>query len=175
MDFKVMQVGQFVDIGNDLKIHYHERGGGQPVVFLHGGGQGASGISNWKHNLDYFAQHGYRALAPDALGYGLSSKPEEATFDLTLLNDGLRRFLDALGIHRASLVGNSMGGAMAIKFAQDFPQRVEKLIVMGPGGDRRYQSLRCYAGHPDAVPSGPGPAGADQGEVAADVQNDRLR
>lgn len=134
MDFKAMQVGKFADIGDGLKIHYHERGSGQPVVFLHGGGQGASGISNWKQNLDYMAQHGYRALAPDALGYGLSSKPEDATFDLALLNDGLQRFLDALGIHKASLVGNSMGGAMAIKFAQEFPHRVEKLIVMGPGG-----------------------------------------
>ncbi|MGH8009705.1 MAG: alpha/beta fold hydrolase [Candidatus Binatia bacterium] len=134
MDFKVMQVGKFAEIGDNLKIHYHERGSGQPVVFLHGGGQGASGISNWKLNLDHFAQQGYQALAPDALGYGLSSKPEDATFNVTFLVDGLRRFLDALKIDKATLVGNSMGGAMAIKFAQDFPQRVEKLIVMGPGG-----------------------------------------
>ncbi|MGH7961066.1 MAG: alpha/beta fold hydrolase, partial [Candidatus Binatia bacterium] len=98
------------------------------------GGQGASGISNWKLNLDHFAQQGYQALAPDALGYGLSSKPEDAIFTVTFLVDGLRRFLDALKIDKATLVGNSMGGAMAIKFAQDFPQRVEKLIVMGPGG-----------------------------------------
>jgi len=134
MDFKVMQVGKFAEIGDGLKIHYHERGSGTPVVLLHGGGQGASGISNWKLNLDHFAEQGYRALAPDALGYGLSSKPEDATFNVTFLVDGLRRFLDALKIEKATLVGNSMGGAMAIKFAQDFPQRVEKLIVMGPGG-----------------------------------------
>lgn len=134
MDFKVMQVGKFAEIGDGLKIHYHERGSGQPVIFLHGGGQGASGISNWKLNLDHFAKQGYRALAPDALGYGLSSKPEDATFNVTFLVDGLRRFLDALKIEKAVLVGNSMGGAMAIRLAQDLPQRVEKLIVMGPGG-----------------------------------------
>ncbi len=134
MDFKVMRVGKFVEIGSNLKVHYHERGSGAPVVFLHGGGQGASGWSNWKQNLDFVAGEGFWALAPDALGYGLSSKPEEATFDLDLLVGGLSRFLDALRIERVSLVGNSMGGAMAIKFAQDFPQRVEKLIVMGPGG-----------------------------------------
>ena len=134
MDFKVMQVGKFAEIGDDLKVHYHDRGNGKPVIFLHGGGQGASGWSNWKQNLGYFAENGFWALAPDALGYGLSSKPEEATFNLAFLVEGLRHFIDALQIQKATLVGNSLGGAMAIKFAQDCPDRIEKLIVMGPAG-----------------------------------------
>lgn len=129
------------------------------MVFVHGGGQGASGISNWKQNLDYMAQHGYRALAPDALGYGLSSKAGDATFDLTLLVDGLRCFLDALGIHKASLVGNSIRGAMAIKFAQDFPQRVEKLIVMGPGGTGEMSRYAAMPGIQRLCRLGQDPAG----------------
>lgn len=118
MDFKAMQVGQFAEIGDGLKIHYHERGSGQPVVFLHGGGQGASGISNWKQNLEVVAQHGYRALAPDALGYGLSSKPEEATFNLALLVDGLRQFLHA-GHSDVVSPGPGPGGADPREIAAD--------------------------------------------------------
>jgi 4,5:9,10-diseco-3-hydroxy-5,9,17-trioxoandrosta-1(10),2-diene-4-oate hydrolase len=134
MDFKAMKVGKFADIGDGLKVHYHERGSGKPVIFLHGGGQGASGFSNWKQNLDHVAEHGYRALAPDALGYGLSSKPEEATFNLTLLVGGLSKLIDALNLSDVTLVGNSMGGAMALKYALDYPAKVEKVIVMGPAG-----------------------------------------
>lgn len=134
MDFKAMKVGKFAEVGGGLKVHYHERGSGQPVIFLHGGGQGASGWSNWKQNLDYIAEHGYRALAPDALGYGLSSKPEEATFNLSFVVEGLTKFIDALNLSHVTLVGNSMGGAMALKYALDCPTKVEKVIVMGPAG-----------------------------------------
>ena len=53
-----------VEVGDGLRLHYHERGTGQPVVFLHGSATGASGWSNFKHNLPYFAERGLRALSP---------------------------------------------------------------------------------------------------------------
>ena len=126
--------GSDVAIGDGLTVHSVERGSGAPVVFLHGGGPGASGLSNWGANLDAFADAGFRAIAPDALGYGRSSKPEDATFDGSFLVGGLRRFLDTRGIERASFVGNAMGGSMALQLAQESPERVEKLVVMAPGG-----------------------------------------
>ena len=126
--------GQYADIGDGLRIHYHEQGEGLPVVFVHGSGPGASGISNFEGCMPYFAQRGYRAIAPDALGYGYSSKPEDAEYHLSYFVDGLRRFLDAIGVDKCALVGNSMGGAMCVRFALDFPERVEKLILMAPGG-----------------------------------------
>ncbi len=126
--------GTYVDIGGGQQIHYHETGEGTPVVFVHGSGPGASGWSNFHDAMDAFAARGYRAIAPDSLGYGYSTKPEDANYDLAFYVDGLKRFLDALGIERCALVGNSMGGAMCVRFALDHPERVEKLILMAPGG-----------------------------------------
>lgn len=134
MEWKANKVGQYQDIGNGLQMHYHERGSGEPVIFLHGGGQGSGGWTNWKQNLQPFADAGYHAIATDAIGYGLSSKPEDGIFDFQSLIDGLKAFIDAKGFKKVTLVGNSMGGATSIRFAQDYPERMNKLIVMAPGG-----------------------------------------
>jgi 4,5:9,10-diseco-3-hydroxy-5,9,17-trioxoandrosta-1(10),2-diene-4-oate hydrolase len=127
-------IGSFVDIGDGLRIHYHEAGSGLPVVFVHGSGPGASGYSNFKGNYPRWASAGFRTIVPDSLGFGYSSKPEEAEYTLEWLTDGLRRFVDALGLDRFVLVGNSLGGAMCIRLALDLPDRVVGLILMAPGG-----------------------------------------
>ena len=134
MDYQHNTVANYADMGGGNRLHYHDVGSGEPVIFLHGGGQGAGGWTNWQRNLQVFADAGYRAIAPDAFGYGLSSKPADGNFDFQTLVDCLVKLLDQLGLKQVTLVGNSMGGAMAIRFAQDFPQRVKKLVVMGPGG-----------------------------------------
>ena len=126
--------GKYVDIGDGLKIHYHERGEGPAVVFVHGSGPGASGVSNFGPSLEAFAKRGYRAIAPDTLGYGFSSREPDLDYGFPFFVDGLRRFLDALGLEEVSLVGNSMGGAMCIRLALDTPDRVSKLVLMAPGG-----------------------------------------
>jgi 4,5:9,10-diseco-3-hydroxy-5,9,17-trioxoandrosta-1(10),2-diene-4-oate hydrolase len=134
MEYQYNKVANYADMGNGNRLHYHDIGKGEPVIFLHGGGQGAGGWTNWQHNLQVFADAGYRAIAPDAFGYGLSSKPTDGTFDFETLMECLIKLFDQLGLDKVTLVGNSMGGAMSIRFSQDFPQRVKKLVVMGPGG-----------------------------------------
>jgi 4,5:9,10-diseco-3-hydroxy-5,9,17-trioxoandrosta-1(10),2-diene-4-oate hydrolase len=135
MEYQHAKVGQYQELDNGLKMHYHERGvGGIPLIFLHGGGQGSGGWTNWKTNLDFFADAGYHAIAPDAIGYGLSDKPEDGNFDFDSLMQALTNFIDKKGFDKVNLVGNSMGGAMSIRFTQDYPDRVEKLTVMAPGG-----------------------------------------
>ncbi|MEC9340071.1 MAG: alpha/beta hydrolase [Pseudomonadota bacterium] len=135
MEWQHNVVGEYLDIGDGIQMHYHERGaGGEPVIFLHGGGQGSGGWTNWKQNLDYFAAHGYHAIATDAIGYGLSSKPEDGVYDLTFLVDSLKKFVDKKGFKKLTLVGNSMGGAMSLMFAQRFPALMDKLVVMAPAG-----------------------------------------
>ena len=144
MDWKHAKVGKYLDLGDGIEMHYHERGSGDPVIFLHGGGQGSGGWTNWKNNLDHFAAAGFHAIAPDAIGYGLSSKPADVDFDFITLMSGLEKFIDGMGFDKVYLVGNSMGGAMSIRYAQDHLERVEKLIVMGPGGlgpGRRYMEM----------------------------------
>jgi len=126
--------GHFVALGDGRRMHYHEAGSGPAVVFLHGSGPGGSGYSNFQGNYPHFAAHGLRAIAPDSLGFGYSDKPVDVDYTLDLHVEAYRRFLDALGIERASLVGNSHGGAVAIAFALKYPDRVAKLVLMAPGG-----------------------------------------
>lgn len=141
--------GQFADIGDGLQIHYHEEGTGQPVVFFHGSGPGASGYSNFKGNYPAIAARGFRVIVPDALGFGLSSKPEEASYSLDYLCSGALRLLDYLGIERCALVGNSLGGAMALQLAISHPDRVSALVLMAPGGletRERYMEMEGIRG-----------------------------
>jgi pimeloyl-ACP methyl ester carboxylesterase len=118
---------------NGVDVHYQELGEGPPVLFLHGGGPGATGWGNFQRNLDFFAQR-YRAITLDLPGFGDSgSKPKDVPlatfFPATILG-----FLDALGIEKATIVGNSLGGMIALSLALDHPDRVDKLVLMGTGG-----------------------------------------
>jgi 4,5:9,10-diseco-3-hydroxy-5,9,17-trioxoandrosta-1(10),2-diene-4-oate hydrolase len=127
-------VGQFAEIGDGLRIHYHEQGQGFPLLFLHGSGPGASGWRNFRRNFAFFAERGFRTLVPDTLGYGYSSKPEDVDYTLDFLVDKIERFLDALAVDRACVIGNSHGGAMSIALALKRPALVKKLVLMAPGG-----------------------------------------
>ncbi len=143
MEYEHNVIGEFLDIGDGLDVHFHERGvGGEPIIFLHGGGQGSGGWTNWKQNLDYFAAQGYHAIAPDAIGYGLSSKPADGVYNVAFLVDCLKHYVDKRGFKKLSLVGNSMGGAMSIMFSQRFPQLLDKLVVMAPAGIGDLSSYR---------------------------------
>jgi pimeloyl-ACP methyl ester carboxylesterase len=108
-------------------------GEGTPVVLLHGGGPGASGLSNFSRNVDALAAR-HRVIVPDLPGYGKSTKSLDHSNPFKSLADAVRGLLDALGIERAHLVGNSYGGAAALRLALDSPERVDRLVLMGPGG-----------------------------------------
>ena len=128
--------GKYAEIGNGITLHYHEAGSGDRgvILFVHGSGPGASGWSNFKGNYPFLAEHGYRTLVPDTMGYGYSTKPEEGTFSLEDVAAQYKGLLDALGADRVSVVGNSQGGAIAITMALNYPELVEKLVLMAPGG-----------------------------------------
>lgn len=121
-------------VSGGYDINVAEIGDGPPLVFIHGSGPGASGRSNFRGNIGVLAEAGYRAIAPDLIGYGDSSKPSGIDYTLDLFTDTLVEALDKAGIGRATLVGNSLGGAIAIKIALDRPELVDKLILMAPGG-----------------------------------------
>lgn len=115
------------------KIYVAEAGSGPAVMLLHGGGPGASGVSNYSRNIDALAQH-YRVLVPDMPGYGRSSKGIDKSDPFGCLAGAMRGLLDELSISTAHLIGNSYGGAAALRLALDTPGRVGKLVLMGPGG-----------------------------------------
>lgn len=126
--------GRYADIGGGHRIHFHERGAGPAALFFHGSGPGASGLSNFSGSLDALADAGLRAIAPDLLGYGHSSKPTDLGYSSENHADAMVRFADALGLQTFSLVGNSLGGAIALQVALDHPDRVTRLVLMAPGG-----------------------------------------
>jgi 4,5:9,10-diseco-3-hydroxy-5,9,17-trioxoandrosta-1(10),2-diene-4-oate hydrolase len=114
-------------------IFVAEAGNGLPVVMLHGGGPGAAGVSNYSRNIDSLAEH-FRVIVPDLPGYGRSAKGVDQSDPFGYLADMIRGLLDELGVGTACLVGNSYGGAAALRLALDTPRRVGKLVLMGPGG-----------------------------------------
>ncbi len=114
-------------------VFVRETGTGDPVVLLHGGGPGADGLSNYHRNIGALAET-FRVVIPDLPGYGRSSKDLDHSDPFGSLAGAIRGLLDELGIDRAHLVGNSYGGACALRLALDTPDRVDRMVLMGPGG-----------------------------------------
>lgn len=110
-----------------------EAGQGPAVMLLHGGGPGASGVANYSRNIDELAQD-FRVIVPDLPGYGRSGKGVDHSDPFGYLADSIRGLLDQLDIAHAHLVGNSYGGACALRLALDTPERVDRMVLMGPGG-----------------------------------------
>ncbi len=129
-----LPIGQYAQLENGLTLHYMEAGEGPVVIWLHGSGPGASGFSNFKTNYPIFAEAGFRNIVLDLPGFGRSSKPEDAFYDLDFFVTCLNQFLQATGIERCTLLGNSLGGAIALGQALAHPDTVERLILMAPGG-----------------------------------------
>ncbi|RMF19215.1 MAG: alpha/beta fold hydrolase, partial [Candidatus Dadabacteria bacterium] len=126
--------GKYVEIFDGYRVHYHEYGEGPAVIFVHGSGPGASGWSNFRLNAPEIAAAGFRCLVPDMLGYGYSSITETPTFTYKDLVRGIVEFAAAVGAEDYTLVGNSMGGAVAITIGLEHPERVRNLVLMAPGG-----------------------------------------
>jgi 2-hydroxy-6-oxo-octa-2,4-dienoate hydrolase len=124
------EIGSRVDAAG-IGTNYLEAGDGSPVVLVHGSGPGVSAYANWRLTIPALATE-HRVLAPDMAGFGFSDKP--GTYGMAAWVDQLAGFFDALGIERASLVGNSFGGGLAISFASRFPERVDRLVLMGSVG-----------------------------------------
>lgn len=130
-----MREGQYAQVRDDLRLHYHETGTEheETVLLVHGGGPGSSAWSNFKHNIPEFGKY-FHTVAPDQPGFGLSDKPTEHPQYFVHSSSALVALLDQLGIERAHLVGNSLGGGAAVRLALDYPDRAGKLVLMGPGG-----------------------------------------
>ncbi|WGK60911.1 alpha/beta hydrolase [Halopseudomonas sp. SMJS2] len=129
-----LPTGCYATLDNGLTLHYLDIGSGPVVVWLHGSGPGASGFSNFKGNYPVFEKAGYRNIVLDLPGFGRSDKPADVNYDLAFFVSSLQGFLDKVGIDRCTLLGNSLGGAIALGAALAYPERVEKLVLMAPGG-----------------------------------------
>ncbi|WP_372780406.1 alpha/beta fold hydrolase [Litorivivens sp.] len=126
--------GHYAKLANGHTIHYLDQGSGEPVVFLHGSGSGASGHSNFKFNYPFLAENGFRSIVPDLIGYGYSDKPDDVEYHIDFFVECVKQTLDVIGVDSVHLIGNSLGGAIAIRFALTYPDQVKTLNLMAPGG-----------------------------------------
>jgi len=144
-ELDAMSLSHVADIGG-LPVRYHDSGntpasvpgiGGKgdadTVVLLHGGGPGASSWSNFGRNFPAFAKQ-FRVVMMDLPGYGQSAARPPTGHFFTIAAETLASLLDELGIAKTHIVGNSLGGGTALRFALDYPERVGRLVLMGPGG-----------------------------------------
>lgn len=112
-------------------LRYHEAGEGPPLLLLHGSGIGVSGWRNYRGNLDVFAEH-FRCYILEFPGFGVSD-PIDGHPVLTA-GSSVLRFMNALGIESAAMIGNSMGGVVGVNVAMRNPERVRKLVAIGGVG-----------------------------------------
>lgn len=118
---------------NDFVINYHDQGQGDVVLLIHGSGPGVTAWANWRGIIPELSKQA-RVIAPDMLGFGYSQCPPQQKLDSVTWVDSLVGLLNALAIDRVSIVGNSFGGAIALAFAHRYPEKVDKLILMGAVG-----------------------------------------
>jgi 2-hydroxymuconate-semialdehyde hydrolase len=126
------ELGTIVDVAG-IATNVHVDGDGPPVLLLHGSGPGVTAWANWRLTLPVLDRH-FRVVAPDIVGFGFTERPADVTYDLATWTAHAVGVLDALGIERAHVVGNSFGGALALSLAIRHPGRVDRLVLMGSVG-----------------------------------------
>lgn len=117
------------------KIHYHEAGEGPVLLMIHGSGPGVRGWANFEGTLSFFADH-FRCLVIDLPGYGDSDAVEGQPVMMAV--DATIKLLDAIGVDKTHIIGNSLGGMVGSFIAAFHPQRVNSFVCMGGIGMSLY-------------------------------------
>ena len=143
-----------IDAGG-IQTSYLEAGSGETVLMVHGSGPGVSALANWQHNIPTLAQR-FRVLAPDIVGFGATERTDDIVYSLRTWTDHVWAFLDAHGTEKTAIVGNSLGGRIALQMATDRPDRITKMVLMGTPGvgmtaTEGLAALRAYEPSHDAM------------------------
>ena len=126
------EIGATAD-ANGIKTNYLEAGKGEPVVLIHGSGPGVTSYANWRLVIPALAEE-FRVVAPDMVGFGYSERSANVEYGIQTWADQVIGLMDTLDLQKAHLVGNSFGGAIALRIAAQMPERVSKLVLMGSMG-----------------------------------------
>jgi len=131
-------MGNRPEIANSIKTgsfmtNYHDLGDGFPIVFLHGSGPGVSAWANWNKVFPLMKDK-YRLIAPDMAGFGFTDRVPDALYNMDNWVQQTIDLLDALGLEKVNLVGNSFGGALALSLVINYPDRFNKMALMGSMG-----------------------------------------
>ena len=126
------EIAKTIDV-NGIATNYHDVGEGAPVVLIHGSGPGVTAWANWRTTIPALSSK-FRVIAPDILGFGYTERPDGVEYNSATWTDHLVGLLDALGLDKVSIVGNSFGGSLALNIATKYPERVDRLVLMGSVG-----------------------------------------
>jgi 2-hydroxymuconate-semialdehyde hydrolase len=127
-----LEAGAFLNV-KGVNTFYHRAGVGKPVVLIHGSGPGVSAWANWRLVLPELSQH-FAAYAPDIIGFGKTAKPADCAFTHEDRVNHLINFIETLPTKPVRLIGNSMGGALALAVAVRRPDLVGRMVLMGSIG-----------------------------------------
>lgn len=118
-----------------LETNYLEQGEGAPLLLLHGSGPGVSAWTNWRKVMPAFAKH-FRVIAPDLAGFGYTERTPDFVYDIKHWGKHLLAFLDALDLKKVHAIGNSFGGSLLLATAARFPERFDRVCLMGTPCDK---------------------------------------
>ncbi|MBM3940948.1 MAG: alpha/beta fold hydrolase [SAR202 cluster bacterium] len=126
------------DVVDGIRIHYNEAGSGPALLCFHGGGSGANAWGNTRFNIAELAKH-FTVILVDLPGYGESAK--DFPLDPNEYRDSfnariVKGLMDVKGIRKAHFYASSMGGYVGIRFAIDYPDRLDKLVLQAAGPNR---------------------------------------
>jgi 2-hydroxymuconate-semialdehyde hydrolase len=132
------EIGLNIDV-DGIRTNYIVAGEGPPLILIHGSGPGVTAFANWRGVIPDFAQH-FTCYAPDTLGFGYTDFPDDIDgFSIERWVAHLVGFMDALGIAKAHMIGNSYGGALTLAIATRHPDRVAGIVLMGAAGRSEFQ------------------------------------
>jgi 2-hydroxymuconate-semialdehyde hydrolase len=132
------EIGQTVNVAG-VNTNYIEAGSGDPLILIHGSGPGVTAFANWRGVIPDFAER-FKCYAPDTLGFGYTDFPDDISgFNMDRWVAHLVGFMDALGIAKAHVIGNSYGGALALAVATRHPKRIGGIVLMGSAGRTEFQ------------------------------------
>lgn len=128
----MVEQGKYIET-EGINTHFHEDGEGNPLLLIHGSGPGVSAWANWRLVFPILSKH-FHLFAPDVVGFGYTERPEGIRYSVDIWVDHMIAFIEALKLQNLSIIGNSMGGALALHLAHRRPDLINKLVLMGSVG-----------------------------------------
>src|ERR1700754_2229167 len=122
-------IGRTLNV-NGIDTFFHDAGEGPALLLLHGSGPGVSAWSNWRAVYPVLAEH-YRVIAPDQIGFNKTQPEGPVEYGRKLWTEHALALMDELGIDRFDIIGNSMGGAIALSMVAARPAAIDRIVAMG--------------------------------------------
>ncbi|WML52397.1 alpha/beta fold hydrolase [Neobacillus sp. PS3-12] len=111
----MMDNAKYIDV-NGISTHYHESGKGEAVLLIHGSGPGVTAWANWRLIIPRLSEN-FHVYAPDIVGFGYTERPESIEYGVETWTNHLISFIETIGERRVHMIGNSLGGALALQIA----------------------------------------------------------